>query len=425
MKWRNQLLALLCLLAFAGLGVLYFQQWVVQRPFGIVLFIGEGLAPQRLAATRVYLGGADARLALDSMDHVALLMNASKDFAAPDQAAAATALATGVKVKNRAISVGASGKPLTSILQLARQQGRATGLITNTELTNPTTAAFYAHSEDGNDAEEIAREMIDSPKIDIIMGGGMANFLPEPKGGKRQDRRDLLLELRANGFDLVRTRAELQAIPAWRRPKLFGAFASGDMAFGNQVEAKSEQPNLADMVRRAIELLQYNPSGYLLVVDAGLMRKAAQANQAERTFSETIELDRAVATARGYAGSGSTIIVCGDVAIGGLSLNGFPFRSDSGIALLGLNSAGQPWLTWATGPNGVSTYGSAANPTGENRAPPAKSSKPEDLEPAAVSTKNALNTVDDVAAFGAGPGTDALRGTLDNTAIFKIIRDEL
>ena len=45
MKWRNQLLALFCLLAFAGLGVLYFQHWVARKPFGIILFIGEGLAP--------------------------------------------------------------------------------------------------------------------------------------------------------------------------------------------------------------------------------------------------------------------------------------------------------------------------------------------------------------------------------------------
>ena len=101
--------------------------------------------------------------------------------------------------------------------------------------------------------------MVDSPKMDIIMGGGIANFLPEAKQGKRQDGRDLLLELRGNGFDVVRTKAELEAIPAWRRPKLFGAFATGDMAFANQVEKKSEQPSLADMVRRAIELLQYNP----------------------------------------------------------------------------------------------------------------------------------------------------------------------
>src|SRR5437867_5680792 len=140
-KWRNQMLALFCLLAFAGLGILYFQHWVVQKPFGIILFIGEGLAPHRLAATRVYAGGADTKLALDSMRHCALLTNYSKDFATPDQAAAATAIATGVKVNNRAIAVDTEGKPLASIIELAREHGRATGLITNARLTDATCAA--------------------------------------------------------------------------------------------------------------------------------------------------------------------------------------------------------------------------------------------------------------------------------------------
>src|SRR5881409_853896 len=116
MKWRNQLLALFCLLVFAGLGVLYFQHWVIRKPFGIVLFIGEGLAPGRLAPTRAYAGGTATRLNLDSMPHVALVTNCSKDFAAPDQAAAATAIATGVKVNNRAIALNADGKSITSIV---------------------------------------------------------------------------------------------------------------------------------------------------------------------------------------------------------------------------------------------------------------------------------------------------------------------
>src|SRR5437773_3676393 len=224
------------------------------------------------------------------------------------------------------------------------------------------------------------------------MGGGGAQFLPVTKGGERQDNRDLLLELRGNGFDIVRTRAELETIPAWRRPKLFGVFSDGDLAFTNQVEERTHQPSLSDMVRRAIELLQYNPGGYLLVVDAGLMRKAAQSNHAERTFSETIELDRALAVARRYAGSKSTILACGDVGIGGLSLNGFPFRRDSGIALLGLNSAGQPWLTWGTGPNGIATYGAAKGAKPElNADQQGQTPKPEVLEPAAVFSKSALN----------------------------------
>src|SRR6266404_2179249 len=117
-KWRNRLLALICLFVFAGLGVVYFKHWVIQKPFGIILFIGEGLAPARLAATRVYAAGADTPLALDSMAHMALLTNYSNDFAAPDQAAAATALATGVKVNNRLIGSDSAGRPLPNLIEL-------------------------------------------------------------------------------------------------------------------------------------------------------------------------------------------------------------------------------------------------------------------------------------------------------------------
>src|SRR5215216_821473 len=384
MKWRNQLLALFCLLAFAGLGVLYFQHWVIRKPFGIILFVGEGLSPARLAPTRVYAAGAGTRLNMDSMANAALLMNSSKDFAAPDAAAAATAIATGRRVNNRAVSINEDGKPIKSIVELAREHGRATGLLTDARLTDPTNAAFYAHPSDSSDNEKIAAEFVDRGNIDIAMGGGAAQFLPATKGGDRQDNRDLLLELRGNGFDVVRTRTELESIPAWRRPKLFGVFGGDDLAFANQVEERAQEPSLSDMVRRAIQLLQYNPGGYLLIVDAGLMRKAAQENNGERTLSQIVELDHAIGIARSYGGSKSTIVVCGDVAIGGLSLNGFPFRKDSGIALLGFNPAGQPWITWATGPHGTNSYGPAKIQGSEGK------SDNQQTEPVAFYTKSAV-----------------------------------
>ncbi len=72
MKWRNQLLAFVCLLAFAGIGVVYFQHWVIRKPFGIIIFVGEGLSPARLAPTRIYAAGAGTRLNMDSMPYAAL-----------------------------------------------------------------------------------------------------------------------------------------------------------------------------------------------------------------------------------------------------------------------------------------------------------------------------------------------------------------
>ena len=423
MKWRNQILALLCLTIFIALGVLYFRHWVVQKPFGIVLFIGEGLTPDRVAATRLYAGGANAHLAIESLPAVAMLSNYSQNFAVPDEAAAATTLATGVKVNNRSLGVDPNDKRLTSIVDLARHKGRAIGLVTNGRLTDPTAAAFYATSKGGAD---ITQQLAEEKKIDIVLGGGGAKFLPEAKGGERTDGRDLVLEMRRNGFEIVRTKAELEGIPRWRRPQLLGLFSDGEMAFGNEIAAGSEQPTLADMTRRAIELLQWNTGGYLLIVDAALMRTAARENHGERTLAETVELDQAIAVARSYTGENSTILVTGNLGIGGFSLNGFPFRQDSGVALLGINSSGEPTLTWATGPNGVDTRGALPGSDPEGPTPPADGpASPRGQEPAAAYAPEARNTVDDVFAAGRGPGTEALHGFLDNTMVFKIIEGEL
>ena len=97
---------------------------------------------------------------------------------------------------------------------------------------------------------------------------GRRSFFPAQRAERDRTGAIFYSSLRRNGFDIVRTRAELEAIPAWRRPKLFGAFSNTELAFANQVEERSQQPSLSDMVRRAIELLQYNAGGYLLVVDA-------------------------------------------------------------------------------------------------------------------------------------------------------------
>ena len=405
---------------FAAFGVFYFQHWVVQKPFGIILFIGEGLTPSRLAATRVFAGGADVPLTLDSMPHLALARNYSNDFAAPDSGAAAAAIATGTKVNNKSI-----GAQAANLLELGRHAGRATGLVTDGKLTSTTAAAFYAHASEPPPPTECARLLAETSAIDLALGGGAQDFLPESKQGTRNDGRDLLSEIRRKGFDLARTKADLEAIPVWRRPKVFGALANAELGYADHVEARNEQPSLPDMVRRAIELLQYNRGGYLLVVDARLARKAAEQNDAEHTLAETVELDRAVAVARRYAGEKSAIIICGDVGVGGLHLNGAPFRTDRGLAILGLNSAGDPWLSWATGPHGAKSYGAAKLAAQQSPPPSGPVAVEPSQEPAAFYAPAALETVEDVVVIATGQGTEAVHGSLDNTAIFKLIRDSL
>ncbi len=294
-KWRNQLLALFCLVVFFAFGVFYFRYWVVQKPFGIILFVGEGLGPGRLAMARIYAGGADKPLNIDSLTYSALLKNYSNDSVIPDEAAAATALATGVKVNNGSVGIDAAGKALKNVIELARESGRMTGLVTNASLTDATPASFYAHVSSKDDRSNLAQELVEKGNVDLVLGGGSQDFLSINKGGRRSDERDLLRELQDADYDVVRSKKELDAIPRWRQAKLFGFFSETELAFFEPEEARADQPSLADMVRRGIELLQFNSGGYLLIVDAGLMRKAAQENDVQRTLKETVALDRAVA----------------------------------------------------------------------------------------------------------------------------------
>jgi alkaline phosphatase len=440
MKLRNKVLALACLLAFIGFGVLFFRTWVIQKPFGIVLFISDGMTASCLTAARQFEGGADHKLTLQSFSRLALVSNHANDFAVPDSAAASSALSTGAKVNNRSIAIAPDGQPLQTLVELARAAGRAVGIVTTGEIANPGLAPFYAHGS-GEESETIAAQLADHTVIDVGFGGGRDLFLPESKGGSRDDGRDLLGELRNRGVEIVTSRAELDGAAAFRTTPILGLF--DDQELGSTSSAREQQPSLADMVRRAVEMLQYNRRGYLLIVDTALITQAAEQNDGEKMLTEILALDHAVATALNYAGEKALILCVGKHAIGGMTLNGFPLRWDYGVGLLGKNAFGYPAITWSTGPNGIppglltavaaqaelqqSTTKSdelkLSDDVGDAAAlPMLLLSRP---EPAAFYIPAAIPTAGDMLAVATGPGSEEVHGFLDNTDIFRIIKDKL
>ena len=413
-KIRNRFLALILLLAFVGVGFLFYVNWVVQKPFAVILFLTDNLSASSLTAARIYEGGSDHRLQLESLSHLGLITTQASDFAVSDSASAATAIATGTKVNNRLVGVDSSGKPLESLLERASSRGRTVGLVTDGALSDVTPAAFYAKTGDAADPAALVAQLADSSALDVILGGGEADFLPEHKDGRRKDGRDLMLEMRRQGYDIARNKSELENTPSWRPPKLLGVFAPGPLAFVDEIQSAGAEPSLADMVRQAIQLLQFNPKGYLLVVDAGLVGRAASRNEGERMLRQLLALDEAVAAARTYAGENSLIIVAGKQSVGGFALNGYPFRNDKGLAVTGINAQGIPSLTWSTGP------GSRAE---QPETPDPAASVPE--EPSAFSAPAAVGVAEDGIVVGSGPGAEKLGGFHDNTEIFRTIAEGL
>ena len=341
---------LTCLFAFIGLGVALYRSWSDRKPFAVILFVADGLTPSNLAAARLFAGGSDFRFGMESMPHMALASPRAKDYAVADAAAAATSIATGQEVNRGSLALSPGGQPLETILQAARREGRLTGLVSDTPLTDATAAAFFARASDARDPSFIALQLLEDGMPDVMLSGGSAQLVPQEQGGTRRDGRDLLLELRQRGFDVVRTKSELESTPGWRAPQLFGVFAEGGLAFAEDQTRYPTQPRLADLVRKSIELLQFNRQGYLLVVNAGLAGHAAGQSRAETVLRQIRELDDAVQTAREYAGENTLLVVAGLGNPGGLRLNAFSFAPDRGIAVLGPSPAGIPAISWASGP---------------------------------------------------------------------------
>src|SRR5262245_28055714 len=128
-KIRNRFIALVCLLLFIGLGMLFYVNWVVQKPFAVIIFLTDNLSTSTLTAARMYQNGADNRLRLEQFPHLGLLRTHAADFAVSDSAAASTSIATGKRVNNRSVGVDSDGKILPTIFDAARKKGRAVGLV--------------------------------------------------------------------------------------------------------------------------------------------------------------------------------------------------------------------------------------------------------------------------------------------------------
>lgn len=405
-KSRNKVIFLTCLFAFVALGVVLYRQWTDRKPFAVILFVADGMTPSNLSAARLFAGGSDFRFGMESLPQMALAAPRAKDYAVADAAAAATSIATGQEVNRGSLALSPGGQPLETILQAARREGRATGLVSDTPLTDAAAAAFFARASDARDPEAIALQMLEDGMPDVMLGGGGALLTPQQQGGARRDGRDLFLELRQRGFDIARTKSELDSTPGWRAPQLFGIFAEGDLAFAEDQARYPTQPRLADLVQKAIALLQFNNKGYLLVVNAGLAGRAAEQGRAETLFRQIRELDDAVQIARTYAGENTLLVVAGLGNRGGLRLNAFSFAPDRGIAVLGTGPSGIPAVSWATGTPAGAAESELAN-----------------LKPAVAVPPDPV--AEDVLVLASGPASEKLPRFLPLGQLHALLAEEL
>ncbi len=273
------------------------------------------------------------RLAVDEM-HVGLVRTYGADSMVTDSAPAATAFATGHKSSDKFISVlpgpvtipgipqvpqELQYKPVATVLEGAKLMGKATGLVATSNIQHATPAAFSAHWPDRNNYNEIAEQQV-YQDIDVVFGGGRRYLLPQSEGGTRTDGENLLQVLRDRGVAVVETREQMLAVQADR---VWGLFASDAMQRDlDRAEFAPHEPSLAEMTKKAIEILSKNPHGFFLFVEGSQVDWSSHGNDPVGVVTEVLAFDEAVQVALDYAKEhGDTVIaVFSDHGNGGMSI---------------------------------------------------------------------------------------------------------
>lgn len=294
------------------------QQSAPDRPTNVILLIPDGYGPASATMARDFLRFRDGvtSLALDSV-----LVGAVRTFASDsritDSAAGATAYAAGTKTYNGAIAVDSTEQPVATLLEAAERRGMATGLVATSRITHATPASFSSHVVDRGMENEIAAQQINK-NIEVILGGGRRHFLPESANGRRGDGRDLTAEAQNNGYQYVASRDELAAIT---EAPVLGLFSPGHMDYEIDRDP-AEQPSLAEMTAKAIDLLDDDEDGYFLMVEASRVDHAGHDNDAAAHLHDILAYNEAAAVIleRARADGNTLVVSVSDHETGGMSL---------------------------------------------------------------------------------------------------------
>lgn len=310
----------------------------------VILFVGDGMGTAQRNAIRLATVGLEGKLAMDDMPYTGLV-HTSSTVPVTDSAAAATAFASGVKTYNGAIGMNADKKKVKTIMEYAKEAGKSTGVVTTSQVTDATGAAFGAHVEDRSKQSDIALQFITESKIDVILGGGEDFWYPAGNPGKFKDgptedpsekskgtQGNLVNKAKQLGYTYVSSKEELQKT---KSGKLLGLFANEEM-FQQNPEGEGDIYNpvvsLPDMTKKALDTLSTNKKGFFLMVEEEGTDEFAHANNAKMTIKSGQELDKAVKVAKEFAKKNpdTLVLVLADHETGGFSIEPVDSEDESG-----------------------------------------------------------------------------------------------
>ena len=428
--------------------------------------------------------GEENRLAWETFPATALSKTYNTDSQTPDSAGTMSAIATGVKTRAGVLSIAQSAKrkdcagalaaPALTLWELASASGMASGVVTTARVTHATPGAALTHSAERNwendtdlpdeaKAEgciDIARQEVETPfadSVDVLMGGGRKNFMPvsqrdpeyDDKVGERLDGRDLIAEwTRRHGGVYAWNKRQLDAAPLDK--PLLALFQPDHMQYEHdRPQDPAGEPSLAEMTRAAIARLSRNPNGYVLLVEGGRIDHAHHYGNAYRALADAVAMSDAVRAASEATSADDTLILVTADHSHTLTFAGYPMR---GNPILGkvrgssgeddagdlvADGTGLPYTTlgYANGPG--YTGASSSQPAGPKKFFHASkeyqssngrpnlthvdTEDPDYMQESVVPLSNETHGGEDVGIWARGPGSEAVRGSLEQNAIFHVL----
>lgn len=449
----------------------------------VILFIGDGMGVSTVTAARIFEGqmrgetGEENMLSFERFPNVALSKTYNTNAQVADSAGTMTAMATGVKTKAGLISVNQavtrgdcdsqSGNQLLTFLERAEMRGLATGVVSTARLTHATPAANYSHImdrdfEDDADAAnfsnpgecaDIARQLIEferrvlgSDGLEVALGGGRASFLPfsqpDPEYGEpgsRLDGRNLAMEWEqlAPNSHYVWNKAQFDAIDPASTDHLLGLFEPSHMQYEyDRQNDTGGEPGLSDMTAKAIEILSRNENGYYLTVEAGRIDHAHHATNPYRALTDAVELSNAVRTAMEMVNLEETLIIVTADHSHVFTIAGYPKRGNPILGkTVSFDSSGEPRQEPSLAEDGkpYTTLGYAngqgfeahLDSHGGERADltDVDTTDPEFHPQVTVPLSSESHGGEDVAIYATGPGSDLIRGVMEQNVIFHVMME--
>ena len=301
----------------------------------VILFIGDGMGFEQVQAGRLWANGSDATsLTFESRNHFpyhGTVVTALPDGEATDSAAAGTAMATGYQHPFSGIISEARNVAKTSILELARDNGQRTGIVTNTDIVDATVASFAAHDDSRHDEKDLLDDYLMDDTTDalgashartlpnVVFGGGWGSGLVTPRYlGKAQE----------VGYAVAATRSELFQLnlDSLDPPLVLGIFdlSTEDGLLMSEYDRVQDtfpghdEPDLAELTIRALDLLEEDSNGFFLVVENEHIDEIGHnhpPDRERRIGPEVAGLDRAVRAAVDWVArtdeAGNTLILVG------------------------------------------------------------------------------------------------------------------